>query len=272
MSYTDNDLQELLKVPPSELGRAIARHPTIRITETAEVMNALEALRQPAPSAATAVRSPQGDDLALVGGAAGLTAMVGVGRLKELLGGNEMKYSAPFKIMDLRNKLQVALGKTMDVNFYQPNKLAIVEVEGEKPVCEILITVEDDETTVIVSGLDTTDAKAGFTGALEGFGTAFKQKRKGADILDIAQTVLGGIASAAGETLETLGAGNTIASTIESYGADLERKALQIRRQQAQAKSDEDAREAAKTICKACGAAHGGGEFCKNCGTPTGLG
>ena len=182
-----------------------------------------------------------------------------------------MKYAAPFKIMDLRNKLQTALGKTMDVNLHQ-STLTVVEVDGEKPVCEILVSVSGDETTVTVSGLNMADAKAGFTGTLDNAAQAMKDHRRGAkdlleSVLHVATTAIG----AAGEVGETLAAGNTIASTIEKYGADLERKAQQIRNQQRQAESDEKAREAAKTTCVACGAAHGGGTHCSNCGTPTGL-
>lgn len=266
MSYTQADIDSLAKLPPTEVAAAMNKIDSIKPHEFAEVLNKVNASHQ--PSDATATRSPQADDLALVGGAAGLTAMVAVNRLKELLSGNEMKYLAAFKIIDLRNKLQLALGKTMDVNFYQPNKLAIVEAEDEKPVCEILISVEDDGTTVTVSGLNTGDVKDSFQNLLDAAGDGLGQKRRGA----FARDLFGAAASMIGEGLEAFNAGKTITETIESYGADLERKALQIRRQQVQAKSDEDAREAAKTICKACGAAHGGGEFCKNCGTPTGLG
>lgn len=216
-------------------------------------------------------RAPDAGDLLTIGAAtAGAAGALALMRVRDLLAGNEMKYAAPFKIMDLRNKLQTALGKTMDVNLHQ-STLTVVEVDGEKPVCDIFVTVEGEETTVNVSGLDTDDVKGSFQNLLETADEGFDQKQRGVDLSKIGKNLIGAAASVIGEGFESFGAGKTIAETIEKYGSELERKLRQKLQQQAQVKADHDATEKAKTICPFCNEAHGGGSSCKNCGASTGL-
>lgn len=195
---------------------------------------------------------------------AGVSA-VAAARLAELVKGSSTTYNAVLSSGELRGRLRTVLGEKFLLTSNDP--FVSVTRNGES-FCQIRLAVSESEkrTAVTISGLNLDQVKQGANGVVDGLLSLGKKAVQGHGLVEGAFDVAADAIDTAKQAGSDLMTANTIADTIEKYGADAEQAIEKAARKAAVEKAEDEAREQKKKHCSYCSTARTLGEPCPNCG------
>lgn len=261
-TLTDDEIKMLLAMPETEANAWIDEH----IDGMLDSMDAKAALikrRQysadaPIPGFDTTTA------LAGLGIGAGVSA-VAAARLAELIKGSTTTYAAVLDPVVIRQRLRTVLGPDYGVFPTSGEIVVTYNDRSSAEFCRILVANNDDKTSITVSGLNLDEVKRGADNVVDGLLNLGKRALGGRNV-EGALDVFGRAVETARQAGSDLLAANTIADTIEKYGAEAERQAAEAARKAAVEKAEAEERDRKEKYCSHCGTARPSGSPCPNCG------
>lgn len=260
---TAEEIERLLKMEDAGDKKGVSKY----ITDTFGILGGQEARKalSNARTAANPSTSASGLEAALGLGGVGLGAGIAASRLTELVKGTTITYEAILRREVIADRLRTALAGDFGVR-ESGEEIVVSRVDPMGVFCRILVSVTGDRTTVVTSGLKLVEKKReGLIDSLVGVGKDVLAGQGLGGVLDfITDTAL-----AAAEAGSDLWVANQLASTIETYGAELERKA-NAARSAAQVK-DKRIVEIERLLgsCGSCGQPLPESGVCEACGATT---
>lgn len=207
-----------------------------------------------------------GSALAGLGAGVGVTAVTAA-RMAELIKGSTTTYEAVLNPNEIRGRLQAVLGQEFTVRVNPDGDVIIAGNDrGLIEFCRVHVAVNGDKTAVIVSGLNLDGAKRGVGDVFDGLLGLGKRALGGSNVVEGALDILGGAVETAGQAGSNLLTANTIADTLEKYGAQMERQTAEVARRASVEKNEAMERERKKNNCSFCGSPRTLGEACPKCG------